>query len=373
MSDKLKRLFIPGIMDALLPTVEWVQEQLGGKVDKVTGKGLSENDFTTADKGKLDGVESGAEKNKVSSVNNKTGAVDLNAQDVGAVSSETYTADKAAMQSEIIGKADLSAIPTSEINANTAARHAHGNKALLDTYTQTEANLSDAVSKKHSHSNKETLDGITSAKVAAWDGKADASDIPTSLSELADDAAHRVVSDSEILTWNAKYSKPSAGIPASDIAPGVIPEAEGNFEKIAEITFDGETPFSVIDTDMDGNGFQLKRAMIVSTIGAASAAGSYTIAFKTVGGYYEYVYRGYTNYAANTAGRKAFAEAYSIGGLWFGRHTHYNNNGYGTLQIQTDVFGSITTAENPYIDAVQTTAAWTPPNGTKFTLYGIRV
>lgn len=33
---------------------------LVGKVDKVTGKGLSENDFTNALKTKLDGIESGA-------------------------------------------------------------------------------------------------------------------------------------------------------------------------------------------------------------------------------------------------------------------------------------------------------------------------
>ena len=38
---------------------------------------------------------------------------------------------------------------TTDVNANTAARHTHANKALLDTYTQTEANLADAVSKKH--------------------------------------------------------------------------------------------------------------------------------------------------------------------------------------------------------------------------------
>lgn len=50
--------------------------------------------------------------------------------------------------------------------------HTHANKALLDTYKQTEANLADAVSKKHSHSNASVLDGITSAKVTAWNGKA---------------------------------------------------------------------------------------------------------------------------------------------------------------------------------------------------------
>jgi len=38
-------------------------ELYNGKVDKVTGKGLSENDFTDADKTKLDGIETGAQVN----------------------------------------------------------------------------------------------------------------------------------------------------------------------------------------------------------------------------------------------------------------------------------------------------------------------
>lgn len=52
-----------------------------------------------------------------------------------------------------------------------AKEHEHSNKALLDTYTQTEANLADAVAKKHEHTNKSVLDGIDSTKVAAWDAK----------------------------------------------------------------------------------------------------------------------------------------------------------------------------------------------------------
>ena len=47
--------------------------------------------------------------------------------------------------------------------------HTHDNKALLDTYTQTEADLTDAVAKKHDHTNKSILDDITDVKVAAWD------------------------------------------------------------------------------------------------------------------------------------------------------------------------------------------------------------
>lgn len=47
--------------------------------------------------------------------------------------------------------------------------------------------------------------------------------IPTQLSQLSADSTHRVVTDTEKATWDAKYTKPSSGIPASDIASGVIP------------------------------------------------------------------------------------------------------------------------------------------------------
>lgn len=40
-------------------------------------------------------------------------------------------------------------------------KHSHSNKALLDTYTQTETDIADAVSKKHAHSNKALLDTYT--------------------------------------------------------------------------------------------------------------------------------------------------------------------------------------------------------------------
>lgn len=53
------------------------------------------------------------------------------------------------------------------VAANTAARHAHGNKALLDTYDQTNANIADAVAKKHAHANQAVLDDTTAAFKAA--------------------------------------------------------------------------------------------------------------------------------------------------------------------------------------------------------------
>lgn len=68
------------------------------------------------------------------------------------------------------GHADgLNTAMSARVDALEAIDHDHANKALLDTYTQTEANLADAVAKKHEHSNLTVLEGITAAKVTAWD------------------------------------------------------------------------------------------------------------------------------------------------------------------------------------------------------------
>jgi len=53
----------------------WIAGLLALKVDKETGKGLSTNDYTTVEKNKLSGIESGAQVNTVTSVNGQTGAV----------------------------------------------------------------------------------------------------------------------------------------------------------------------------------------------------------------------------------------------------------------------------------------------------------
>ena len=71
--------------------------------------------------------------------------------------------------------ADLTALASKvttaegKITALEGKAHEHTNKALLDTYTQTEVDLADAVAKKHEHTNKTVLDGITAEKVTAWD------------------------------------------------------------------------------------------------------------------------------------------------------------------------------------------------------------
>ncbi len=106
----------PGTYDTLKEIADYLEtheseytalvETVGGKVDKVTGKELSSNDFTDAYKAVLDGLGSLASKSKVA-------------------------------------EGDLDTALAAKVNAA-----AEGN---------------------HSHSNKAVLDGITAAKIAEWD------------------------------------------------------------------------------------------------------------------------------------------------------------------------------------------------------------
>lgn len=91
---------------------------------------------------------------------------------------------------------------STEIQTAIGKAHTHDNKALLDTYTQTEENLKDAVDKKHSHENASVLDGITSAKVEAWDkaeanAKKHADDLNTAM-----DARVKTIEDWSLLILN---------------------------------------------------------------------------------------------------------------------------------------------------------------------------
>ena len=86
------------------------------KVDKESGKVLSSNDYTDAEKNKLSGIQAGAQVNSVTSVAGRTGAVTLSKSDVGLSNIDnTSDANKpisTATQSALNSKADVSALDT---------------------------------------------------------------------------------------------------------------------------------------------------------------------------------------------------------------------------------------------------------------------
>jgi hypothetical protein len=128
-----------------------ITNALNNKVDKEAGMGLSENNFTNTLYDKLIDIEYNAEKNVITSIS-------VNGKP------QTITDTKVDLQIED----KFTNTYKSQVEANTTARHNHSNKTLLDTYTQTEANLASAVSNKHSHSNKAVLDSITQTQIDKW-------------------------------------------------------------------------------------------------------------------------------------------------------------------------------------------------------------
>lgn len=88
----------------------------------------------------------------------------------------------------------------SQVSGNSTIHHTHANKELLDSYTQTDADLANAVAKVHEHGNKDVLDGITSDKVTSWDGKEDAFDVlPTTKGGTGTNAASKAELTSSLI------------------------------------------------------------------------------------------------------------------------------------------------------------------------------
>lgn len=198
------------------------------KVDKINGKGLSTNDYTTAEKNKLSGIAEKANNyvhpashpatmitqdtthrfvsDSEKSIWNATLQSSKDYADGTYRQSTGYTDKKIA---DLINGAPETLDTLKEVadaiqdnktvaDALTAAVGKKANQTELDTHTnnntvhitaQERTNWNDANSKKHSHSNKSVLDGITSALISTWnkvtdklDKTGDASNTTTSFS-----------------------------------------------------------------------------------------------------------------------------------------------------------------------------------------------
>lgn len=192
-----------------------------------TDMDTAEGKITTLET-KMATVEESAEKNIIEVVKVNGAVLGVNASDrsvdisvpTGALASKdkvaeadlaTALADKinvAATEADLtLAEGRISQNET-DIDALQAATHTHSNKALLDTYTQTEVNLADAVAKKHDHENKAVLDGITAEKVAAWDtvsDKAAKSDL-TAATNRVTALEDRIGFDGDVLILNCGSS-----------------------------------------------------------------------------------------------------------------------------------------------------------------------
>ncbi len=167
------------------------------KVDKISGKGLSTNDYTTSEKEKLSGIASGAQVNIQSDWNITDTSSDAYIKNKPSVYSKNEIDNKfSALETNIDWKESVATYddiattyPTPQdgwtvnvkdtdytyryngtdwvvISANAIPKATNSVDGLLSK--EDHANYEDAYNKRHTHDNKSVLDGITSTLIENW-------------------------------------------------------------------------------------------------------------------------------------------------------------------------------------------------------------
>ena len=170
----------PSVLDGV---TENVQTQLNDKVDKVTGKGLSTNGYTSAEKTKLSGIETGAQKNTITGVKGsaettyRTGNVNITATNIGLgnvdntsdANKPISTATKTALdgkQAKVTGAATT--ITDSNLTADRALISNSSGKVAVSSVTSTELGYLDGVT---SNIQTQLNNKLSSAPVASVNNK----------------------------------------------------------------------------------------------------------------------------------------------------------------------------------------------------------
>ena len=161
----------------------------------ITGLGIPAQDTTYSDATesaaglmpasavtKLKGIEADADVNiiEIVKVNGTPLTITDKAVDVAVPTGALASKSQVAID-------DLNTELKEKVLASSEGNHGHANKILLDTYTQTEENLADAVAKKHSHANATELAKIADGDVDKWNAaEQNAKDYADGLDEAMD-------------------------------------------------------------------------------------------------------------------------------------------------------------------------------------------
>ena len=203
--------------------IDEIKQELEGKVDKVTGKGLSTEDYTTAEKTKLDGIESGAEVNVIETVKvNGTALVPSNKEVDVPVPTKTsdLTNDSGFIDKDVNNLTNY--YDKNAVDTKIASVYKY--KGTVSTYNDLpSSNLT--VGDVYNIETADSTHGIKAGDNVAWTGTTwdvlagtvDLSGYQTKIdsshkleSDLVDDTnqTNKFVNTTEKQTWNSKYEKP---------------------------------------------------------------------------------------------------------------------------------------------------------------------
>ena len=209
----------------LAHVIETIKNQF---VQKVAGKDLSTNDFTDANKTKLNGIETGAQVNTVNSVNTKTGNVVLSADDISFTSSKsgsTPTTTRAIVDSILDKDIAQDAANAQVTNRVSNLETNKADKSYTDTelgkkadktttYTKTEVNteLNKKADKTTTYTKTEVDGKLSSLDTGVISVNEKTGTVILNADDIDDtETINKFVSAAEKSTWNGKQDKLTTG------------------------------------------------------------------------------------------------------------------------------------------------------------------
>lgn len=217
--------------DVEIPTSKAVLDALGGKVDKISGKSLSTNDYTTTEKNKLANIESGANKTVVDTA--------LSSTSTNPVQNKVINTKLSSMQSDI----DIKVPNTRTVNGKALSSNitlsASDVGALPDTTTipsidglATETYVDNKVASLVD-SAPETLDTLNELAAALGDDPNFATTIATQIGSKVDKVDGKGLSTNDLTNtlksnYDAAYTHSTSAHAPTDAEKNVIVGVQKN-------------------------------------------------------------------------------------------------------------------------------------------------
>ena len=213
---------------------------IGGKVDKVTGKGLSTEDYTTAEKNKLSGIATGAEVNV---------QIDWNQSDSTA---DDYLKNKPTIPTAL---SDLSDDSTHRVVTDTEKSTWSGKVSDNPTFSEASTRANIASGESFATILGKIKKFFTDLKTVAFTGEADdvsyvnttsglsATDVQGAIDELNSEKQETLVSGTNIKTINGYSLLGSGGLTTVDtwrpvsVGGVTLPEKQLSFVNTGNVSF----------------------------------------------------------------------------------------------------------------------------------------